>query len=75
MLGLKRYLCKVNLDTPYSGKLFLSDLCLQDSCYTCPYRSTSAADLRIGDFWGHEFDRDAMGVSLIVPITEKGLQR
>jgi coenzyme F420-reducing hydrogenase beta subunit len=54
------------------GQLFLSDLCLRDSCYTCPYRSTSAADLRIGDFWGHEFDRDAMGVSLIVPITEKG---
>ncbi len=54
------------------GQLFLSDLCLRDSCYTCPYRNTSAADLRIGDFWGREFDSDPMGVSLVVPITEKG---
>lgn len=55
------------------GQLFLSDLCLRDSCYTCPYRSTSPADLRIGDFWGSEFDKDSMGVSLLVPVTEKGL--
>lgn len=60
------------LDTIF-GQLFLCDLCLRRSCYTCPFRARSAADLRVGDFWGREFDNDNMGVSLLSPITQKGL--
>ncbi len=61
------------LDTIF-GQLFLSDLCLRPSCYTCPYRAYSAADVRVGDFWGREFDRENMGVSLLAPISKRGLE-
>lgn len=54
------------------GRFYLSDYCLRDSCYSCPYRHQSAADLRVGDFWGKEFASDNAGVSIAVPLTEKG---
>jgi len=39
-------------DDPYM-KLFLSDVILADSCYSCPFRSgRSGSDYTIGDLWG-----------------------
>jgi hypothetical protein len=32
----------------------------------------SAADIRIGDFWGRYFSSDLMGVSISIPLNSKG---
>lgn len=55
-------------------KFFLSDLCLNHVCYThCPFKmSCSAADIRIGDLWGDEYDADDQGVTGVLAFTEKG---
>lgn len=66
----KVYLREFSKDT--FGKLYLSDYCLRNSCYTCKYSKYSAADLRIGDFWGEHFEGNKMGVSIALPITQKG---
>lgn len=56
------------------GRFYLSNYCLRPTCYGCPYGKWSAADLRLGDFWGPEFASDFMGTSIAVPLSEKGLR-
>ena len=34
-----------------------------ESCYECEYRNASAADIRIGDFWGPKFADNQKGVT------------
>ena len=51
---------------------FRRGLCDMRSCYDCPYRQKSAADLRIGDYWGTRFKNDSDGVSMIIAVTDKG---
>lgn len=46
--------------------------CYAETCYECPYRKNSAADLRIGDYWGERFIKDKQGVSMVVAMTAKG---
>lgn len=41
-------------------------------CYECKYRDTSLADIRVGDYWGPRYLDNKVGISMIVPITEKG---
>lgn len=58
-------------------KLFSKDLMLRSSCYRCSYASLyRTADITIGDFWGIEnidIDfSDNMGISLVIPNTDKG---
>lgn len=53
-------------------KFFTSNLCMMESCYNCPYREHSAADIRMGDYWGSKFENDATGVSMVIINTEKG---
>lgn len=53
-------------------QFYLKDLVLRDSCYECPYRQSSAADLRIGDYWGTRYASDKTGVNMIAVFTEKG---
>ena len=55
-------------------KLFLSDACLGKACYEkCKYKyNKSAADIRIGDFWGKTYEKDEKGVSCAIAFTEKG---
>lgn len=48
--------------------------CFMPSCYECPYREKSSADIRIGDYWGNKYKNDSKGVSMIIGITEKGIQ-
>lgn len=44
-----------------------------DACYECKLRSSlNYCDLRLGDFWGSEYDEDVKGVSAIVVMTTKG---
>lgn len=58
----------------FFGRFYLSDYCLRPTCYSCQYRQSSDADLRIGDFWGREFSNDLLGTSLAIPLNEKGLE-
>ena len=51
---------------------FRRGLCDMESCSDCPYRVRSAADLRIGDYWGDKFVYDKQGVSMVVANTRKG---
>lgn len=68
---------KKNGDIFYN--LFLDDLVLRDSCYSCNYRDLNrVSDISIADFWGLEKGQykdfyDNKGVSLVLVNTEKGL--
>lgn len=55
-------------------KFFLNDLCLSPCCYSsCKYKMlSSAADIRIGDLWGHVFKKDDKGTSGVISFTSKG---
>lgn len=46
--------------------------CYSHNCFECPWRDKSAADLRLGDYWGNKFKSDKTGVSEIVVLTDKG---
>ncbi|WP_338432716.1 Coenzyme F420 hydrogenase/dehydrogenase, beta subunit C-terminal domain [Clostridium tyrobutyricum] len=58
---------------------FMKSLFFNEACYECPYASQErVSDITIGDFWGlgdnvpFEHNKD-MGVSVILPNTQKGL--
>jgi len=55
-------------------RFFLGDDCLGEACYDrCKYRyDKSAADIRIGDFWGKKYEQDNEGVSAVIAFTDKG---
>lgn len=48
-------------------------LCNSKCCYECPFRERSAADIRMGDYWGQRFSADKKGVSMVVAMSNKGL--
>jgi len=54
--------------------LFLGNYCLNHCCYkACKYkRLSSAADIRIGDFWGKTYADNNEGVSTAIAFTERG---
>lgn len=53
--------------------LFFSDHVLNESCHMCELRhSLEYTDIRIGDFWGKQYDLDRKGVSIISPMTLHG---
>lgn len=55
------------------NELFFSNDFLNKSCYSCKYRSTlKYTDIRLGDFWGDQYDLDKEGVSATVVCTERG---
>lgn len=51
---------------------FRRGLCDMESCYECDYKEVSAADVRIGDFWGPRFTEDNDGVSMVLAVTKAG---
>ena len=58
-------------------KLFLSDLCLRDSCYSCKSKGLNkVSDITIADFWGirHICEElyDNKGTSLVIINSQKG---
>lgn len=71
----KQYAKKLYFDTYL--QLFLQDLCLRPSCYSCPSRKLHRrSDLTLGDFWGcdvvcPDLDDDT-GLSLVFVHSEKG---
>lgn len=67
----------VNYDTKKTNNpfylLFFSMNAFAKSCYTCKPRNTlEFTDLRLGDFWGYQYDTNKTGVSIVVPTTKKG---
>ena len=55
--------------------LFMDGFTYRDSCYRCPYAGMKrVSDMTIGDFWGLDKSVPAPGhgVSLILPVTDKG---
>ena len=51
---------------------FRRGLCDMTTCFDCPYRERSGADLRIGDYWGNKFINDKQGVSMVIANTDAG---
>ena len=66
----KKVSFKENIDEFYN--FFSRNYIYNKSCYECPYRENSSADIRIGDFWGEKFQKDKSGVSMVICMTEKG---
>lgn len=66
------------MDDPYMA-LFLQDMTLRPSCYSCPARNgRSGSDLTLADLWNvsevaPEFDDDR-GASLVLVNTDAGLR-
>lgn len=53
--------------------LFFSNQVLNESCTECKFRSTLAyTDIRLGDFWGKEYNKTFRGMSAISIVTERG---
>lgn len=54
-------------------KFFLSDTCLNESCYKCLLRlDNCASDIRLADFWGDKYKNNEEGVSLVSLNTVRG---
>ncbi len=75
--GWKSYTMDINKDTIKQKdndfySFFSQNICLMESCYECPYRLKSAADIRIGDFWGEKYKDNNTGMSMVVANTYKG---
>ena len=52
---------------------FFNNLCLSNACYSCQFKAmNSAADIRVGDFWGDKYKDDKKGVSCCVVFTDRG---
>lgn len=56
---------------------FMKGTIYRENCYTCPYATKErVSDITIGDFWGidnQKFSKEInKGISLILPMTEKG---
>lgn len=82
----KRFMQSIDYEDDYVSSLrrdedffqvgFLSNVCLNKPCYSaCPFRGTSSlADLRVGDSWGHDTAGDDMGTSVVLAFGERGLE-
>ncbi len=56
-------------------RVFLENMALNKTCYTCPYHSNnSSADIRVGDFWGKKYEADKEGITAILIYTDNGLR-
>lgn len=66
----KRYVKNDRKDDFYA--LFRRGLGNMPSCFECPYREKSSADIRIGDYWGDRYLKDKQGVSMVIANTARG---
>ncbi len=53
-------------------QLFISQDCFSKSCYECPYRKKSSADVRLGDYWGEKYPDSTNGVSMMIIFSDMG---
>lgn len=66
----KEYVC--SRETDYFLKLFSMGVLNQKECYTCKFRNSSAADIRLGDYWGKRYENSEEGFSMVLLQTEVG---
>lgn len=71
-------LWKQRFKDAYYSAFYIACSSFRDSCYNCRYAGNArVSDITIGDFWGLDesviFSRKPTGISLILPITEKGI--
>lgn len=53
--------------------VLFENVLLNDACINCEERKErSVADIRLGDYWGHRFEKNSEGVSAVFALTEKG---
>lgn len=53
--------------------VFFENVLLNDACMVCKERrEESLADIRLGDYWGHRFEKHSDGVSAVFALNEKG---
>lgn len=53
--------------------IFFDKNAFNQACYKCDLRSTLAyTDIRLGDFWGSQYDTNISGVSAVVLCSDKG---
>lgn len=76
MMSIKSgtYVYKRNQYRDIFYSFFRSGHCFMESCFECPYRTKSSADIRIGDYWGQRFRLDKQGVSMVIAMNEQGLK-
>lgn len=70
-------LWKQRFKDAYYSAFYIACSTFRDSCYHCKYAgSARVSDITIGDFWGLDksvvFSRKPSGISLVLPVTEKG---
>lgn len=63
--------CKSQDSDPYF-LMFEYGFCYSKSCYECPWRDKSCADIRLGDYWHKKYSDNTTGVSMAAVFTEKG---
>lgn len=51
-------------------QFFENGFCYSKACYECKWRSSTEADIRIGDYWGEKFVTDNTGVSMVMAMNE-----
>ena len=44
------------------------------TCFECPYRDKSVADIRLGDYWGDKYIDNKKGVSMVSVMTKQGVE-
>lgn len=55
--------------------LFFEDVLLNRACYQCGLRGAFRySDIRLGDFWGIDYDLNTSGVSAVIPVTSAGAE-
>ena len=69
--GDKKTLIMSEKHDPYM-RIFNHSICYGKCCYECRWRLSSAADIRLGDYWGRRFRKDETGVSMTVAVTDVG---
>lgn len=56
-------------------EIFFGKDVMNEACYDCkPRSSIENTDIRLGDFWGWQYDTDVKGVSAVIINTAKGAE-
>ena len=72
LIDNKRYLKRYDKDN--FGVFFEMGNVSMPTCYECPYREKSLADIRIGDYWGDKYENNNKGVSMVSALTTIGYE-
>ena len=64
--------CKSQDEDPYFIA-FEHGFCYSKSCFECPWRDKSVADIRLGDYWHNKYAENNGGISMVATFTDRGL--